>query len=802
MRFVEPLNYGWAYCPNFKSVYLREPADGTWEQVDLPHTNIQLPYNYLDEKAYQFISCYAKELYAPQEWADKKVLLNFEAVMTYARVYCNGTLVAEHKGGYTAFIADLTTTLRFDASNRIVVEVDSTERNDIPPCGNVVDYLTYGGIYREVTLMVVDQEHISCMRAAAEKDGEKEHLGVHIDFGDPISHDSPLTLTLKDGLGEKAAEVTTVIPSGRREIYVQIPNMQGLKHWSIDDPVLYHLSADLCDVQGYVMDSCEIPYGHRFCHFAPDGFYLNGERIKLIGLNRHQSYPYVGNAMPKRVQEKDADILKYELGVNLVRTSHYPQSRHFLNRCDEIGLLVFEEIPGWQHIGDLEWQSVSLNHVREMILHDYNHPSIILWGVRINESQDDHNFYEKTNALAHELDTSRQTGGVRYKQGSEFLEDVYTFNDFVYSGGETVLRPRSQATGLKDPVPLLVTECNGHMYPTKRFDHEDKLTEHAKRHLRVMDEALGRADISGVIGWCAFDYNTHASFGSGDKICYHGVYDMFRIPKYAGLAYASQKDMETGPVLEILSVVSRGEKNGGGIVPILIATNCDFVRIYKDDAEIGDYYPDSKNYPNLKHPPVIVTHLFPKNPDLPISENNIRELKSFIIHKVESGELTDLSQQDIAYLYGFATRAKIPVEKLLTFLIKTAGGWGDTENNLRFVGYHHGKPVIEKLAGESKYYGKLQIAPDDTVLHAGEDCYDSTRIVVKAVDNSGNLMPFYQDGITIITDDKTKVLGPNQVSLIGGCTAFWIRTTQMTGTSHISITSANETHTLDIEIVP
>ena len=117
-------------------------------------------------------------------------------------------------------------------------------------------------------------------------------------------------------------------------------------------------------------------------------FYLNGQPLKLRGLNRHESYPYIGRAAPNRLQVRDADILKYELGVNIVRTSHYPQDPEFLDRADEIGLLVMEEIPGWQHIGNTAWQDIAVENVREMVMRDRNHPSIVLWGVRINESGD------------------------------------------------------------------------------------------------------------------------------------------------------------------------------------------------------------------------------------------------------------------------------------------------------------------------------------------------------------------------------------------------------------------------------
>src|SRR5207248_1552919 len=159
---------------------------------------------------------------------------------------------------------------------------------------------------------------------------------------------------------------------------------------------------------------------------------LKGKVIKLRGLDRHQTFPFVGQAMPARAQRRDADVLRKNLKCNIVRTSHYPQSRHFLDRCDEIGLLVLEEIPGWQHIGDEAWKQVALNDVRDMIVRDRNHPCIVLWGVRINESNDDHDFYTRTNELARRLDPTRQTGGIRFNYESELLEDVFTMNDFGY----------------------------------------------------------------------------------------------------------------------------------------------------------------------------------------------------------------------------------------------------------------------------------------------------------------------------------------------------------------------------------
>lgn len=194
------------------------------------------------------------------------------------------------------------------------------------------------------------------------------------------------------------------------------------------------------------------------------------------------------------MQYDDADILKFELGLNYVRTSHYPQSRHFLDRCDEIGLLVFTEIPGWQYIGDRNWKSAALDNVRDMIVRDRNHPSVFMWGVRINESADDDEFYERTNALAKKLDPSRPAGGVSCIRNSRLLEDVYTYNDFIHTGKNAGTARKQDVTDTEKGY--MITEYNGHMFPTKAFDDEPHRTEHAVRHANVLDSAAKRSAYS------------------------------------------------------------------------------------------------------------------------------------------------------------------------------------------------------------------------------------------------------------------------------------------------------------------
>ena len=537
----------------------------------------------------------------------------------------------------------------------------------------------------------------------------RDDLEIVVEFGDDIFEE---TLSTK-----------LPIEEGKSIKNIEIDQLNMVKLWDIENPKLYEIKVKLLK-GSEVIDEYKDTFGFREAEFRQDGFYLNGRRVKLVGLNRHQAYPYVGYAMPQRVQEKDAEILKYELGLNIVRTSHYPQSIHFLRKCDEIGLLVFEEIPGWQHIGDEAWQAESIKNVKEMIKRDYNRPSIVLWGVRINESQDSHEFYVKTNAMAKSLDPIRQTGGVRYLENSDFLEDVYTMNDFIHSGGEKVLRTQGEVTGQADKVPYLVTEYNGHMYPTKSFDQECKKVEHAYRHLRVINESFGLDEISGAIGWCAFDYNTHSSFGSGDKICYHGVSDMFRNPKYAAYSYASQKKVEDGVVLEPITLGAKGERDGGAILPFTVLTNCDYIKIFKDGIYIDTYYPNKEKFPNLPHPPIEVSHILSMDSEIPLTEEAKKEIKDFVLNKLKDSNLTNLAEEDFKYIEEFSERVNIPVFKIMSLVYKLAGGWGDKENSLIIKGFIDNKEVASKEIGELRSMNKLEVTPDDLELSLDKTSYD------------------------------------------------------------------------------
>ena len=809
MRTLTALGDSWRYVPRFDESFLEPSFDiAPWGAVDLPHTNLELPYNDFDEKTYQFVSTYARELELPALADGKRAILEFEGVMAACDLWVNGVHSGGHVGGYTPFAIDITAAAR-PGANRLVLRVDSTERADIPPFGHVIDYLCYGGVYRGVFLKVAESARLSDAWASPIVDritsggGRGKRLEVELEAaGEPAGLEARLVLSERatDGGARRPIKEARASfgPDGKARAVME--GLDSLRLWDLDDPALYDLDVTL--VRGDVeLDSARQRVGFRSAEWRPDGFFLNGRLVKLAGLNRHQSWPYSGYAMPARVQRRDAEILKRELGVNIVRTSHYPQAKAFLDACDELGLLVFEELPGWQHVGDGAWKDNACAALEEMILRDRSRASIVLWGVRVNESKDDHDFYARTNEIAHRLDPTRARGGVRYIQKSELLEDVYTFNDFIHNGITPPLRKQRSVTGLRRWVPYLVTEHDGHMYPTKRFDNEERLAEHALRHARVLDAMYGDPHVSGAIGWCAFDYNTHKDFGSGDRICYHGVSDMFRIPKYAAAVYSSQRDASSGVVMEAASLFSKGERSAARVLPIEIYTNCDEVVLYRGGKKIGAFLPDRKRFPSLPHPPVVVTDLvgdqLSETDFSPRDQGRIKD----IVGKILTIGLESLSVFDMLSMGLLLFKNKLSMQDGENLMGQFVLGWGSADESWELVGIVGGKEVARRRYGGDSVATRLLVKADDEVLLSGGgrelasgeplgEAWDATRVEVRLVDQYGNLCPFAADSVDLEVSGPGRILGPTRMPLMGGCLAFWVRTTGKKGRLDITVRSA------------
>lgn len=764
------INNNWLWAPVFEEDMIKPVFDGEdkMESVRIPHTVKVTPLNYFDAHEYQMVSCYRKTFDVPAEWKDKKVFVTFDAVAHEAEVYINGVSVVKHSCGYTAFTADLTEHLKFGEKNVIAVKCDSRESLNVPPFGFVIDYMTYGGIYREVYLNVKEKDHIKDVFVSA-------------------GADKKVTIkTETEGVGELVCMITE-ISSGKVlfaepcEKDAQI-TVNEAKLWSLDDPNLYELTMTLRN--GDKEDTFTTKFGFRDAVFKTDGFYLNGEKIKLRGLNRHQCWPYVGYAMPKSMQQMDADILKNELGLNAVRTSHYPQSHYFIDRCDELGLLVFTEIPGWQNIGDDAWKEQAVINTREMVSQYRNHPSIILWGVRINESVDCDELYTRTNKEAHGLDPYRQTSGVRYLKKSSLLEDVYAFNDFSHNGKTAGCEQKKNVTSDMNK-PYFISEYNGHMFPTKVFDSELHRQEHALRHCNVLDSVMANEDICGSFGWCMFDYNTHKDFGSGDRVCYHGVTDMFRNFKLAAYAYASQ-NKELAPVLEVSSSMDIGEHPAGNRGEVYIFSNCDSVKMYKNDVFIKEYTREDSSYKNLISPPMLIDDYIgdQMKEKEGFSDRQNKIVKDALNFSAVYGMENMPAKMKLTMVEAM-TRYKMKFDDAYSLFGKYIGNWGGEATKFKFEGIVNGE-VVKTVIKSSMNRLCLNVNVSSNEL-IEDSTYDVAAIRIKVTDEYGNVMPFYNRQAVVEVTGPVEVLGPSMADINGGMGGVYIRSIGLEGKAVVKI---------------
>lgn len=603
-------------------VRARLKADGrvdpeTATSVSLPAANAELPFFDVEAEMYRFAALYTRELLLPPAPAGWRTFVTFDGVLHVGRLRLNGTPVATHAGGYTPWRIELTHFLR-PGPNVLALEVDGTAPPDVPPLGRPIeaghcdiDFHTFGGITRPPTLAVVPPVFVSTLRAlprGVTSGNPVLEVLVVLDPGSEVDFFAEADLTLSVGLrtadGQLLARADAPVPVRRASVTVELGPLKAAPLWSPATPTLLSLEVDLAQA-GCVLQRWSTSVGLREIGLDDDHLYVNGEPIPVRGLNRHELFPAVGAAVADRAHARDAEILRRELGCTLVRTAHYPHSPAFLDACDRLGLLVFEEIPGWGYLGSDSFRERVLGDVAAMVRRDWNHPSVALWGVRCNESPDDDVLYAATHALAHRLDDSRPTTGARNFRESAPLEDVFALNDYDERPGDAAHAPVviSELVGAITPA-----DGRGHVY--HRLGDEDELEAQGLRHARAHD-ALGRRSDDGRpvaiggLGWCAFDYPSPCG-PRWRETKTPGVYDLFRLPKPAAGFYASQVSPNERVVLLPGFVWDEVRPRPPGR-PAPVWSNCDLIEVYAGDVLIDRVQPAREEFPHLASPPFFVT---------------------------------------------------------------------------------------------------------------------------------------------------------------------------------------------------
>ena len=439
------LNNDW----NFR--FSHQVQKGTEVRVDLPHTwNAQDALSgKLDYK--RGIGNYEKNLFIRSEWKGKRLFIRFEGVNNIADVFVNRRHIGEHRGGYGAFIFEITGKVEYGKENSILVRVNNGEQLDIMPL--VGDFNFYGGIYRDVHLLITDETCIS-----------------------PLNYASPGVRLIQDSVSHKYAKVRAVVDlsngdSGNREVELNVRLLDGQRvvkegtkkvnlsgnaamqqefTFEIDqphlwngrqDPFLYQAEVTLSR-NGQMVDRVTQPLGLRFYRIAPDkGFFLNGKHLPLQGVCRHQDRSEVGNALRQQHHEEDAALM-LEMGVNAVRLAHYPQATYFYDLMDKNGIIVWAEIPfvgpgGYNDKGFVDLPAFRANgkeQLKELIRQHYNHPSICVWGLfnELTELGDNPvEYIKELNVLAHQEDPTRLTTSASNQMGDlNFITDAIAWNRY------------------------------------------------------------------------------------------------------------------------------------------------------------------------------------------------------------------------------------------------------------------------------------------------------------------------------------------------------------------------------------
>ena len=432
------INDNWLYLENNTNDIDDALKQTEWQNINLPHTWNALDATDLEPGYRRTGSWYKKELEIPTVISGQIYQLYFEGANITSEVYVNGNKLGGHLGGYIGFSVDITDAIN-SGKNDVLVRVDNGYNPEIIP-SQKSDFFIFGGITRDVWLETLPAQHITNLKITTPNvSNEIADLIVTFNIVNP-NENAKIKATLFDSEGAEIQSKTLDVIEPESE--VSFKKIQNIKLWDTETPNLYTLKVQLLE-NDVVKDEVSDRVGFRWFEFKDYGaFYLNGKRLLLRGTHRHEEHAGVGAAMTNKMHRKDMELIK-EMGANFVRLAHYPQDPEVYKACDELGLLVWDELPWCRGgFGNDAWKSNSKNMLKEIINQNYNHPSIILWSLgneiywlpdfEGGDNTDNINTYLKAlHEYAHKLDPSRKTAIRKYYEGADIVD---VFSPSIWSG--------------------------------------------------------------------------------------------------------------------------------------------------------------------------------------------------------------------------------------------------------------------------------------------------------------------------------------------------------------------------------
>ena len=594
-------------------------------RVDLPHT-----WNAQDALGGKYdykrgIGNYTKKIFIRPEWQSKRLFLRFEGANCVSNVFVNGKHIGEHRGGYGAFVFEITDKVEYGKENTLLVRVNNGEQLDVMPL--VGDFNFYGGIYRDVHLLLTDNLCISPLDYASS--------GVYLIQQQITDKQAAICarINLSNGTGElRKAVLRLQVNDGKKTVYetekevsmiphtdVQVENIEFIlknpRLWNgTQDPFMYQTVVTLIK-DGKELDKVEQPLGVRYYITDPDkGFFLNGKHLPLHGVCRHQERAEVGNALYPVHHEEDTRIM-LDMGVNAVRLAHYPQATYMYDLMDKYGIVTWAEIPfvgpgGYADKGFVDQPSFRENgkeQLKEMIRQHYNHPSICFWGLfnELKEQGDNPvEYIKELNAMAHREDPTRPTTSASNQDGAlNFITDHIAWNryDGWYGATPATLATWLDATHKNHPeIKIAISEygAGASIYhqqdslvqtvPGSWWHPENWQTEYHIQNWKIINE---RPYVWASFVWNMFDFGAaHRTEGDRPGINDKGLVTHDRkIKKDAYYFYRANWNPE--PMIYIA-----GRRNVNRVKPLVdvqVFSNVEEVILIVNDCQCGKMKPDS-----------------------------------------------------------------------------------------------------------------------------------------------------------------------------------------------------------------
>jgi beta-galactosidase len=646
-RINSTINSGWLFHKGDVDIRNADLSSDAWRPVNLPHTWNNDDAFDEEDGFYQGPGWYAKALSIPAEWKDKQVFLHFEGANQETEVYLNGAKIGSHIGGYTAFRFDLSSHLQFGEPNLLTVRVTNENNEDVPPLR--MDFTFYGGIYRNVSLIVADPVHFDLSNNASDgvftKINTISHEKAEVSlFGKIVNaQNQTRRVRLETTITDRQQNVVVseirdvTLPAGKEagfesgSMIIQNPSL-----WSPDDPYLYNVIIRIysTDQNGALLDELVLPLGLRWFEFDEQNrFVLNGKPLKLVGANRHQDMAGLGSALLNEHHRNDYEHIK-NLGMNFVRLAHYPQARSVYETCDRLGLLVWTEMPGTATITQSDaFTENCLNMQREHIRQTRNHPSVIFYGymneVMIqllggkskNMSEDERRqiadatveLAKKLEALTKEEAPDRKTvmavhytSSFKYvnydgynKYGLTDVPDVLGWNLYFgwYYGDKEDLAPYLTDQHERYPDrPLIVSEygpgadVRNHSETPKPWDFTEDYQ--VVMHESYLEQMMNMPWLAGFSAWNAFDFGSERRGDAIPHVNQKGLMTHDRTEKAVCSLYRAWFSDE--PVLHIAlrnytrqGGIEESAGSGASRHPVKIFSNADTVELILNGISLG-----------------------------------------------------------------------------------------------------------------------------------------------------------------------------------------------------------------------